>query len=280
MLCVTGTVDKEIEVIVGDIAGPLTAVVADDYEGARRLFVDALAHAGRVQTVAEAGDGREALAACARHHPDLTVLDLAMPLVGGLDVIEDINHVSPQTRVVVVSAFPGRDLEGLVVSRGAAGYVRKRPSIRTVIEEILVAASALEIAEQVLGASRRFAQDRRTPRAARRFVTEVLERWNCRPDMDSLELILSEVVSNAVVHAQSEPEVAVRLLGNFLRVEVTDDSDEMPEERTDSRPETMRLGGRGLHILDTEAARWGVTRRPGGGKVVWFEVPMLGNSRA
>lgn len=254
------------------VAGALTAVVADDFEGARRLFVDALNLSGRFHVVGEAADGLAALEACALHRPDLAVLDLAMPVAGGLDVIEDINDASPETRIVVVSGFPGHDLESLVVARGAAGYVRKRPSIKAVIQEIIVAAGVLEIAERVLVATRRFPPDLRSPRGARRFVDEMLTVWDCRPAIETLEVLLSEIVANAVVHAHSEPEVTVRLLDGILRVDVADDSDVMPETRSS---EPMSEGGRGLRILDSEASRWGVHRRPGGGKVVWFEVPVF-----
>ena len=252
-------------------SGALTAVVADDFEAGRRLFVDALDRSGRFRVVGEAADGRAALEVCTLQRPDLAVLDLAMPVAGGLDVIEDINDASPETRIVVVSGFPGRDLESLAVARGAAGYVRKRASIKAVIQDIVVAAGVLEIADRVLVATRRFPPDLRSPRGARRFVDEMLATWDCRPAIETLEVLLSEIVANAVVHARSEPEVTVRLLDGFLRVDVADDSDVMPEPRAAG---TMEEGGRGLRILDSEASRWGVSPRPGGGKVVWFEVPV------
>ena len=264
----------------GRLGPALTALVADDFEGARRLFADGLRVYGGFDVVAEAADGRSALAAAAEHRPDLAVLDLAMPVIGGLDVIEDINDASPSTRVVVVSGFPGRGLEQLVVSRGAAGYVRKRASIKAVIDDIVVAAGALDLAldlaEQVLAETRRFPHDPATPRAARRFMDEILERWDCRPAIDTLHLVLSEVVSNAVIHARSAPEVAVRMLDGFLRVEVADDSDVLPAPRSAGDSATS---GRGLGIIESEVARWGVERRPGGGKVVWFDVPVSGSGQ-
>lgn len=252
--------------------GPPTVLVADDFGPARQLFVDALEGSGRFRVVAEAADGREALEAAIREQPDLAVLDLAMPGGGGLDVIEEINGASPATRVVVVSGFPGRNLEDLVLARGAAGYVRKGPSIRAVLDRIVVAAGVLDVADRVLGASRRFPRDLTSPRRARRFVDEMLDRWDCRPAIETLELLLSEVVANAVIHAGSEPEVAVRLLDGYLRVEVSDDSDTMPEPR---EADEESLGGRGLLILESEAARWGVRPRPGGGKSVWFDVEVF-----
>lgn len=276
---------------LGGTGAALTALVADDFDSARRLFVDALQAYGGFQVVAEAADGREALQAAARLGPDLAVLDLAMPLVGGLDVIEEINEASPSTRIVVVSGFPGRGLEQLVVSRGAAGYVRKRPSIRAVIDDIVVAAGALELAEQIVAEqivaeqivgeqapaeTRSFPHDPATPRAVRRFVDEILDRWSCQPAIDTLHLVLSEVVSNAVVHAGSAPEIAVRLLDGFLRVEVGDDSDVLPEMRA---ADPSAVSGRGMAIIESEATRWGVERRPGGGKTVWFDVPVFGREQ-
>lgn len=204
--------------------------------------------------------------------PDLAVLDLAMPRAGGLDVIEEINSVSRATRVVVVSGFPGRDLENLVLQAGAAGFVRKRPSIGAVIDEITVAAGLLELAGEVLAASRRFPEHLSSPRQARRFLDEVLERWKCQPAIDTLQVMLSELVTNAVLHAGSEPEVSVRILGKSIRIEVSDDSEEIPMANA---PDDFAVSGRGLAIVAAEASRWGVRPRPSGGKTVWFDVPVF-----
>ena len=252
-------------------------MVADDFPAARKLFCDALRISGSFTVVAEAADGMEVLDAVTEHRPDLAVLDLAMPRAGGLDVIEEINAASPGTRVVVVSGFPGRDLENLVLAAGAAGYVRKRPSIREVIDEITVAAGLLELAEEVLAATQRFPEDLSSPRQARRFLDEVLGRWECQPAIDTLQLLISELVTNAVIHARSQPEVSVRMLGNSIRIEVSDDSEQMPKV-VDA--DDLSVSGRGLALVSSEASQWGVTPRPSGGKTVWFEVPVFTGSPA
>lgn len=258
-------------------ADRLTALVADDFDAARHLFTDALNESQRFRVVAQAANGEEAVAAAASHQVDLALLDLAMPVAGGLDVIEDINHVASATRVVVVSSFPGRGIETLVLARGAAGYVRKQPSIRAMIDEIVLTAGVLDIAQAVLSERRRFPRDLTSARQARRFIEEILVRWECQPAIDTLELILSEVVTNAVVHGKSDPEVAVRLVDGALRVEVLDNSDvSIPEVRP---ADDLAVGGRGLSILHSEATRWGSTPVPGGGKSVWFEVPVFGPTR-
>lgn len=255
-----------------------TAVVADDFPAARKLFSDALTISGTFTVVAEVADGFEVLDAVTRHRPDLAILDLAMPRAGGLDVIEDINTISPETRVVVVSGFPGRDLENLVLAAGAAGYVRKRPSIHEVIDEITVAAGLLELAQEVLSATQRFPEDLTSPRQARRFLDEVLERWECQPAIETLQVLISEIVTNAVLHGHSQPEVSVVMLSNSIRVEVSDDSDDLPVM---GEAEDLAIRGRGLSMVASEATDWGVTRRPTGGKTVWFDVPVfIGTSPA
>ena len=247
-------------------------MVADDFPAARSLFCDALRLAGTFTVVAEAADGFEVLDAVSEHRPDLAVLDLAMPRAGGLDVIEEINALSPETRVVVVSGFPGRDLENLVLAAGAAGYVRKRPSIREVIDEITVAAGLLELASEVLAATQRFPEDLASPREARRFLDEVLQRWQCQPAIDTLQLLISEVVTNAVIHAHSQPEVSVLMLGSSIRIEVSDESGDIP---TPVDADDMAVSGRGLAMVAAEASAWGVVPRPSGGKTVWFDVPVF-----
>ena len=248
----------------------LTAIVADDFEHARQLFINALDSSGRYRVVAGATNGHEAVSAVDAHRPDLAVLDLAMPVAGGLDVIEEMNEISPSTRVVVVSGFPGRDLENLVLARGAAGYVRKQTSIRTVIEQIHLAAGLLDLAGEVLTATRTFPPELTAAGQARRFLDEIVERWNCQPALDVMRLLISEVVANAVVHARSDPTVSVRLLGPAIRIEVSDDSDLVAEP---SHADEESEGGRGLAIVASQASDWGVSPRPEGGKTVWFEMP-------
>lgn len=252
---------------------PLGCVVADDFVEARQLLVDALDASGRFEVVAAVADGASALSECAARRPDLALLDLAMPGLGGLDVIGPINEASPATRIIVVSGFPGRGLEELTTARGAAGYVRKGLSVRKMIDEIISAAGVLDLADLIVAETRHFGRDLTAAREARRFLGEVLERWDCQAEVDTLQILISEVVTNAVTHAGSAPEVAVRHLGDRLRVEVGDDDSTLaaPVDRG-----LLESSGRGLRILDSAAQRWGMEPRAGGGKVVWFEVPVFG----
>ena len=80
---------------------------------------------------------------------------------------------------------------------------------------------------------------------------------------------MSELVTNAVVHAGSEVEVMVQLTPTAARVEVTDASADAVAPRDAGADEDS---GRGLALVGSLARRWGIRPAPGGGKTVWFEV--------
>ncbi len=106
--------------------------------------------------------------------------------------------------------------------------------------------------------------------AARRFARDVLRKWREGDSTDVVQLLVSELVTNAVLHAGSKIEVAVRHRGEWLRVEVVDESPVLPGARDFDNDAAT---GRGLALVDMLADDWGVEPIEDDGKVVWFEVP-------
>ncbi|MGA5897213.1 SpoIIE family protein phosphatase [Streptomyces venetus] len=105
------------------------------------------------------------------------------------------------------------------------------------------------------------------PGRARRLARRALARWGLEELSDSVELLVSEVVTNAVRHA-SRP-ISLRLLRtDVLRCEVGDDVPQLPRLR---QARATDEGGRGLYLVNRLARRWGATRLSTG-KVVWFEI--------
>ncbi|MEV4448536.1 SpoIIE family protein phosphatase [Streptomyces mirabilis] len=105
------------------------------------------------------------------------------------------------------------------------------------------------------------------PGRARRLARRALSRWGMEEMSDSVELLVSEVVTNAVRYA-SRP-VTLRLLRtDVLRCEVGDDVPQLPRLR---QARATDEGGRGLYLVNKLARRWGATRLSTG-KVVWFEL--------
>ncbi|MEW2076146.1 SpoIIE family protein phosphatase [Streptomyces sp. NPDC017966] len=105
------------------------------------------------------------------------------------------------------------------------------------------------------------------PGRARRLARRALSRWGLEELSDSVELLVSEVVTNAVRYA-TRP-VTLRLLRtDVLRCEVGDDVPQLPRLR---QARATDEGGRGLYLVNRLARRWGATRLSTG-KVVWFEL--------
>jgi anti-sigma regulatory factor (Ser/Thr protein kinase) len=116
-------------------------------------------------------------------------------------------------------------------------------------------------------------RDPRAPSVARAAVAGFTERTEIPPsDLDTLALLVSELVSNAVLHSDAPPASGIVLSARVLeegavRVEVIDrGSGFSATPRDPAQP----LGGFGLYLLDKQATRWGVDRDCG--TCVWFEL--------
>ena len=104
--------------------------------------------------------------------------------------------------------------------------------------------------------------------SARRFVASAVPEAD--PDTGStLLLLVSELVTNAVVHARTEVEVAVAVTEHDVVVAVHDLDLGRKEQRGGDRD-----GGRGLGLVRALAADSGLVNHPGGGKTAWFRLPL------
>ena len=108
------------------------------------------------------------------------------------------------------------------------------------------------------------------PAQARSFLRRCLSGVVRGSRLDTALLLASELVTNAVRHATPPIRVAVRVVGNLVRVEVSDSSPVLPRFR---RSGPSAASGRGLPLLANLAQAWGADRH-GSGKVVWFTVGM------
>ncbi|MGI5143497.1 ATP-binding SpoIIE family protein phosphatase [Streptomyces sp. CA-106110] len=109
--------------------------------------------------------------------------------------------------------------------------------------------------------------------AARTFVREHLHEWGLDDRADELELMTSEVVTNALVHADSDVDLRVKQYEDRVRVEVRDSDPTPPVPEPivlSNQPGSESEHGRGLIIVDGLASEWGNTPS-GRGKTIWFE---------
>ena len=254
-------------------AAPIDVLIVDDVEDIRQLLRMVLGADSRFRVVGEAADGLEGIEQAGVLHPDLIVLDLAMPRLDGFEALPRLHEVAPHARVVILSAHGDADIEGRVRSLGAVGYLDKRLRPAQMVEGLAAMAGALEVVEQAVEqalaeARSRLAAEMQSAGSARRFVETTLEDWDCADSLEIVKLLVSELVTNAVLHAGSDAEVVVQLTPSVLHIEVMDQSPVMPVLRT---PATGDTSGRGLALVDNFASAWG-TRRLAHGKSVWFEV--------
>lgn len=125
-------------------SAPLRVVLADDTKEYRDLLRIILEQDGRFEIVGEAANGEEAVSVTQTERPDAIVLDLAMPVLDGLQAIPLLRQASPETAIVVLSGFARGQLDGEALSRGAGAYVEKGEAFSRIADTLLRVAAVVE----------------------------------------------------------------------------------------------------------------------------------------
>jgi len=103
-------------------------VIADDHPIVRAGFRQLVAEDPQLRVVAEAGDTAELLAVLADHEADVVLLDIGMPGIAFLDLVQRIRATRPHARILVVSMHPEDQVAVRAIEAGADGYVMKTQS--------------------------------------------------------------------------------------------------------------------------------------------------------
>jgi DNA-binding NarL/FixJ family response regulator len=125
---------------------PARVLLVDDHGIVRDALTAFLNKPDSVTVVGTAADGKEAILAAARLNPDVIVMDLMMPELGGLDALERILGLLPQSRVIILSACSSSEHVFRALRTGARGYVIKAAAA----SELLVAVDAVMAGERYL----------------------------------------------------------------------------------------------------------------------------------
>ncbi len=104
---------------------PITVVIAEDQTLVRAGVRALLESFGGIRVVGEAGDGRAALAEIGTHHPDVVLLDITMPGLGGIETLTRIGIEHPGTHVLMLSMHDNEEYVLAALRAGASGYLLK-----------------------------------------------------------------------------------------------------------------------------------------------------------
>ena len=110
---------------------PVRAVVIDDTSDIRELLSIVLTRSG-MHVVGEAGDGKAGVDVVRTERPDVVLLDLAMPVMDGIEALPLIRALVPDAQIIVLSAFSGAVSEQ-VLDSGADGYLLKGTPLKKIV---------------------------------------------------------------------------------------------------------------------------------------------------
>ena len=139
-------------------AVPARVLIVDDHALLRTGVANIIDHEADLQVVAEAANGADGVAAFAQHRPDVTLLDLRMPVMEGVEAVRRIRELDPQAKVIVLTTYDTDEDIARALKAGAKAYILKDIAsdalvacIRAVLDgkTYLAPAAAAKLAERV-----------------------------------------------------------------------------------------------------------------------------------
>jgi two-component system response regulator DevR len=171
---------------------PVRVVIVDDHRIVRQGLRSILDPDPRFEVVGEAANGADALPIVAEQQPDVILLDLKLPDMGGVELCQRLIQAYPETAVLILTAFIDRNLVNACLQAGARGYLLKD-------------AENLRLREQLLSAVEGHAA--LDPRAAD-VLTEYVRRQEQPPRMLSLREV---EILRLIAHGLTNKEIGGQL---------------------------------------------------------------------
>jgi DNA-binding NarL/FixJ family response regulator len=193
----------------GPAIGRIRVLVADDHPVVRAGLSAVIAEQGDLELLAEAENGARAVALFREHGPDVTLMDLRMPVMDGVEAIRTITTEFPDARILALTTYEGDADIRRALEAGASGYLLKD----MLLTEVLTAIRAVHRGERVIP----------VPVAAR--LAEFPERSDLTDrEAEVLQLVARGLSNKEVARAigRTDETVKIHLKNAFAKLAVAD----------------------------------------------------------
>jgi len=167
-------------------------VIVDDYDIIRAGIKSVLKPYAEYEVCAEADDGDKGLECVEKFKPDVLLLDISMPKIGGLDIIARLKRVSPQTKIIIISVHKLGAYVLKALRQGVSGYLNKE----NVAEELIPALARVNAGKVYLG------------EAISEYLTDTLKEPNKKIEAAAILNERENDVLRLVVEGKTAKEVA------------------------------------------------------------------------
>src|SRR5271157_5975472 len=104
----------------------ITVLIADDHALVREGISAFLKMHGDIEVVGEASDGIDAIDKCKKHKPDVVLMDISMPALGGLEATVEIKKAQPEIKILVLTQYDDKEYIARFLKAGVSGYLLKK----------------------------------------------------------------------------------------------------------------------------------------------------------